>query len=137
MTTTKMNGHGSQTHTIERRDTRRSGADAHGVTVARIRPGHIATVIDASVAGALLETSHRLLPGVQVDLYLEGRAHHARVRARVVRCFVTHVSEAALFYRGAVTFDRHVPWLAVSEGYAVPGTEPRGGIRAEPTRPAV
>lgn len=86
--------------------------DDHRIVSVRIRPGHAAMVIDVSASGALLETAHRLLPGTTVDLHLETDSTRASLRARVVRCAVAAVRAASLSYRGAVTFDRHLPWLA-------------------------
>jgi PilZ domain len=102
-------------------------ADEHGIRAVRIRPGHHATVIDASACGALIETSHRLLPGTRVELHLESSAARICVRARVVRCAVTQVRPAVMFYRGGVAFERHLPWFDQQHGYAVPSAEHRHG----------
>ena len=123
----------------ERRQNRRLTADAHGITSIRIRPGHAARIVDASAAGALIETKHRLLPGAPVELHMETRAQQCRVRARVVRCAVVQVRASTVFYRGAVAFERHLPWFAGGDGYVghvVPPVEQRGGRahRADVTR---
>lgn len=123
----------------DRRQSRRLAADAHGITAVRIRPGHGATILDASAAGALLETSHRLLPGTPVELHMETGTERFCVRARVVRCVVAQVRAAAVRYRGAVAFDRHLPWFVAAEGYVVPGSEQRVRLaeRADATRELV
>jgi hypothetical protein len=86
--------------------------DDHRIVAIRIRPGHAASVVDVSASGALLETAHRLLPGAAVDLHIETDRDRASLRGRVVRCAVAAVRAASLSYRGAVVFDRHLPWLA-------------------------
>jgi PilZ domain len=102
-----------------------------GTVSIRIRPGHAAHVIDVSAIGALLETAHRLLPGAAVDLHVSTERERTSVRARVVRCAVTGLRPTSVTYRGAVMFDRHLPWLAADEGYAIPCVEQRAAL---PTR---
>jgi hypothetical protein len=94
-----------------------ASSDDHGIVSVRIRPGHAAAVIDASSHGALLETTHRMLPGHHVELQVETEQTRANVRARVVRCAVAHVRANGLSYRGAVAFERHLPWF-VPDGHA-------------------
>ena len=118
---------------------RRRQVEDHGIVAARVRPGHAVSLIDVSEAGALVETDRRLLPGAPVELQFETPRHHAAVRGRVVRCAVSRVQSAAICYRGAISFDRHLPWFADSEepGYAIPTAEPRPSAadRAVHTRP--
>jgi hypothetical protein len=124
---------------IDRRRAHRArAAEQHRITSIRIRPGHDARVIDASAAGALLETTHRLLPGRAVELQMQTQTEQVSVRARVVRCAVVQVRAATVFYRGAVVFDRHLPWFAGSGEHAVPDAEHRAGFqqRADPTHVA-
>ena len=53
----------------ERRGMRRmEGVDEHRIVSASVRPGHRVRLIDVSAGGALVETSHRLLPGTSVEL---------------------------------------------------------------------
>jgi hypothetical protein len=127
------------TETDRRQTARVRGVEQHGIRVVRIRPGYLAEIIDASAAGALLETSHRLLPGRSVELHMETDSDHFRVRGRIVRCAVVRVRAAVVFYRGAVAFDRHLPWFVHENGYAVPSAEQRPGLsgRAVTTPPAV
>lgn len=123
----------------DRRHHRRLPAAAHNITAVRIRPGHAAaSVVDASTDGALIETVHRLLPGRPVDLHIEAGTHHARIKARVLRCTIAAIHEAAVVYRGAVAFERHLAWIGAHEGYDVPTAEERSGIheRASATRTA-
>ncbi len=104
--------HGTQ----DRRETpRQCDADEHGIVAARVRPGHLARVIDVSAGGALIETTHRLLPGTVVELLVERGAQHTRVRGRVLRCAVVSVHPTWVGYRGAIGFDRHLPWLLDEE----------------------
>ena len=97
----------------DRRQARRlSQGEDHGIVSARVRPGHRAKVIDVSAGGALIETPHRLLPGTAVELHVETRSHRTNVRGRVLRCAVVIVRPSWVCYRGAIGFDRHLPWLA-------------------------
>lgn len=96
----------------ERRGMRRIEArEEHGIVSARVRPGHRARLIDVSAAGALIETSHRLLPGSSVELQVETGTERASVRGQVVRCAVVRVRPTWVCYRGAIAFDRHLPWF--------------------------
>src|SRR5262249_19211181 len=79
---------------------------------ARVRPGHRARLVDISCAGALVETHCRLLPGTSVELHVETETAQASVRGHVLRCFVVRVLPSSVSYRGAIRFDRHLPWFA-------------------------
>jgi hypothetical protein len=96
----------------DRRQTRRHlQADEHGIVSTHVRPGHRAKLIDVSAGGALIETGHRLLPGTSVELHLETRSDRTNIRGRVLRCAIVLVRPSWLCYRGAIGFDRHLPWL--------------------------
>ena len=118
-----------------RRNRRRRRVQDHGIVRARVRPGHLATVIDVSAGGALVETDFRLLPGTFVELHVERETRSARVRGCVVRCAVSRVRPASVSYRGAIQFDRHLPWFGDDDGYDVPNIEKRPGapFRADAT----
>ena len=105
----------------ERRRTPRRGATDHGVVAAKIRPGHHVTLIDLSTGGALLEGERRLLPGTAVELQIHGKERHATLRGCVVRCTVVRVRAASVCYRGAIAFDRDLPWFVDTAGYDIPG----------------
>lgn len=96
----------------DRRGTRRLGAfEEHRIVAACVRPGHRARVIDVSASGALIETSHRLLPGTSVELQVETGSDRANVRGQVLRCAVVRLRPTWVCYRGAIVFDRHLPWF--------------------------
>ena len=95
---------------------RHRDVEEHGIVAARVRPGHGARVIDISAGGALVETSHRLLPGTIVELHVERGSEHSRVRGRVLRCAVVRVRPTWVCYRGAIGFERHLPWLLDEAG---------------------
>jgi PilZ domain-containing protein len=98
--------------TKERRKSHRHRSlEQHGIVSARVRPGHRARLIDVSAGGALIETSHRLLPGAVVELHVERQSEYTRVRGRVLRCTVVRVRPTWVCYRGAIGFERHLPWL--------------------------
>ena len=96
-------------------DRRRLGrcrtASEHGILVARVRPGHHASIIDISAQGALIETAHRLLPGAPLELQLETARDRTAMRGRVVRCSVAGVLASAVWYHGAIHFDRSLSWF--------------------------
>jgi hypothetical protein len=68
-------------------------------------------LIDISSGGALIETGHRLLPGTSVELLLERHHYRASVRGRVLRCSVVRLHPSSVCYRGAIGFDRSLPWF--------------------------
>lgn len=122
---------------VERRQARRRlDTNEHGIVSARVRPGHRAKVIDVSAGGALIETTHRLLPGSPVELHVETRAHRTNVRGRVLRCAIVLVRPSWVCYRGAIGFDRQLPWLVedgdrVSDGSLRPGVPIRAAATPE------
>jgi len=123
----------------ERRQARRlMHADDHGIVSTRVRPGHRAKLIDVSASGALIETTHRLLPGTSVELHVETRSHRTNVRGRVLRCAIVLVRPSWVCYRGAIGFDRHLPWLADDGDRASDGSTRSGvPIRADSTPEAI
>lgn len=101
----------------DRRGLRRLDAlEEHGIVTARVRPGFRARLIDVSAGGALIETSHRLLPGAPVELWVETGTDRARIRGQVLRCTVVRVRPTWVCYRGAIAFDRHLPWFVDERG---------------------
>lgn len=103
--------------TADRRGERRFETfEDHRIVSACVRPGHRARLIDVSAGGALIETSHRLLPGSPVELQVETGSGRASVRGRVLRCAVVRVRPTWVCYRGAIAFDRHLPWFVDQRG---------------------
>jgi hypothetical protein len=102
---------------VERRLTRRrQSVDEHGIVSALVRPGINASVIDVSEAGVLIETHHRLLPGKAIDIHFDMDRRLPAERGRVLRCAVAYLASDLIRYRGAVLFDRHLPWLTNDGG---------------------
>ena len=127
--------------TIDRRVAlRHRRVEEHGIVSARVRPGYDVSLIDVSAGGALVESGYRLLPGARVELQFETSRLSAAVRGRVVRCSVSQLRSTSVCYRGAVAFDRHLPWFVDdgSAGYAVPTCESRpGGPAREHATPQI
>jgi hypothetical protein len=119
-----------------RRTPRHRRVEQHGIVSAKVRPGRHASVVDVSAGGALVETTHRLLPGTAVELQLETSVERATVRGRVLRCTVAGLHPTSVCYRGAIGFDRHLPWFVPdADGYGVHGHESRSATprRADAT----
>jgi hypothetical protein len=114
---------------------RRYRVEDHGIVSTRVRPGHHARLIDVSAGGALIETSHRLLPGAAVELQIEAQDRCAIVPGRVLRSAVVRVRPTFVCYQGAIGFDRHLPWLPLtSEGKpSSVGARPGEPFRADAT----
>lgn len=120
----------------ERRRTRRvEDAKAHRILATRIRPGHEAHIVDVSAGGALIDTSYRLLPGTSVELHVESESGHVRMRAEVLRCAVVKVRPHDVCYRGAIRFERHLPWFVDETGRhaGCPDARPAHPLRAAAT----
>jgi hypothetical protein len=120
----------------ERRHERRHRIEDHGIVTTAVRPGHCACLVNVSAGGALIETGYRLLPGSSVELHMEAKQGRTTVRGRVLRCAVVRVHANAVCYRGAIVFERHLPWLQDGDGYRVPTPECRSGLpeRADATQ---
>ena len=124
----------------ERRSTRRLEAiEEHGIVTTRVCPGHRAQVVDVSAGGALIETPYRLLPGTSVELHVETSTRHTRVRGEVLRSAVVKVHPQAVCYRGAIRFDRHLPWFVDEPGSrpSSPESRPVHPLRAAATPEAI
>ena len=114
--------------TLDRRaEPRFSSTDDHGIVAARIRAGTDVSVVDASASGALVETLQRLRPNASVDLQLSTADEQVVARGRVTRCLVSRLSPTVVWYRGAIAFDRALPWIAARRHteVALPGAELR------------
>lgn len=125
---------------VERRTAPRlCEAASHGISAVRVRPGHHADLLDVAAGGALVETTCRLLPGAAVELHMESNSGKTTIRGRVVRCEVSRLFPASVWYRGAVQFDRHLPWRLEENGYGLPGTErsARGETRVAATHEVI
>jgi hypothetical protein len=120
-----------------RRASRRYCAGEHGIVSARVRPGKPVVIVDVSANGALIEASHRLLPGANVELHLDTADRRATIRGRMLRCHVARVRPTSVCYRGAIAFDSDLPWLNgdAIDGYTVHAAETRPACahREEPT----
>jgi hypothetical protein len=96
----------------ERRSAPRLSRGCHGIELARIRPGRLALVIDASAGGVLLETSTRLAPGTRVELQLHRRDSRVSIGGQVLRCAVAAIGPASICYHGAIQFEQVVSVFA-------------------------
>jgi hypothetical protein len=110
-----------------RRSARMATTDQHHVRAALVRPGQLAEVIDLSVDGTLVETERGLRPGANVEMQLERASTRTFVRGRVLRCAVSQLHASCVKYRSAIAFERHLPWFADHQGYAVPSVDIRTG----------
>ena len=110
-----MSGDGARCHgdiPDRRNSRRRHQLQEHGITHARVRPGFEATIVDVSAGGALVETTHRLLPGSSIELQVGSSDRRVSMRGKVLRCTVTRLCAATVWYRGAVEFDQGLPWFS-------------------------
>ena len=78
-------------------------------------------MVNLSQHGALVETRERLPPGRTVELQLEAAGARHATRAQVVRCYVSAIAKDAVMFRGALAFDRPMPWMVGNE--ALTGVE--------------
>jgi hypothetical protein len=102
---------------VERRRTRRRRTvREHGIEAARVRRGVNVTIVDASAGGVLIETPHRLLPGMPLEISFEHNRGISTIRGRVLRCGVVHLTASSVRYRGAIGFDEQLPWLQEDVG---------------------
>jgi hypothetical protein len=124
----------------ERRGMRRyEHVDHHRILATRIRPGHLARIVDVSASGALIETMYRLLPGASVELQVQTETKHVQVRGQVLRSAVAKVRPDAVCYRGAIRFDRHLPWFTDESGAPAssPDSRPAHPQRVRDTREVI
>jgi hypothetical protein len=114
----------------ERRRSPRYAAGAlHGIVAVCVRPGCEGGLVNVSASGMLIETVQQLRPGALVDVQLSTADARQSVRGHVLRCAVWRVTPAGIAYRGAIAFDRLLPWFFVEgrSGYDIPGADPGGG----------
>lgn len=78
------------------------------VTSARatLRPGCIATIVNLSVGGALVQSARPLRPGARTHVQLATDRRACSLTATVLRCVVALIDEQGVLYRSALRFDR-------------------------------
>jgi hypothetical protein len=81
-----------------------------GMERARLRPGRTAYILDLSSGGALIETDWRLLPGTRVEMQVGDPVPLFRVAGRILRCHVALVDRERIRYRGAMKFEKPLPF---------------------------
>jgi hypothetical protein len=117
----------------DRRASRRvTTSEEHGIVSARVRAGAEVAVLDLSTDSILVEGRQRFVPNTTLDLQLSTANQQVTIRGRVVRSMVSRLGASAVWYRGAIKFDRHLPWIAelsadlspaLSSEAALPGAE--------------
>jgi hypothetical protein len=75
-------------------------------------------VLNVSAGGALIETTHRLLPGRWLDLQLVFATGVVTIRGSVLRCAVSHASTDRITYRGGLSFERQLLFINDAHGVA-------------------
>jgi len=120
-----------------RRMPRLHSVDHHRIVHTRVRPGHGARIVDVSAGGALIDTTYRLLPGTSVELHVETTTRQTRIRGQVLRCSVVSLRSSHVCYRGAIRFDRHLPWIADDGSMTCSGVRPAFSSRAAATPEAI
>lgn len=105
----------------DRRQADRHSPLTHGILIARVRPGHPATIVNISAHGALIEIAHRLCPDRRVELHVETANERAAIQGRVLRCSVAAVLPSRMVYHGAIGFDAPLSWFTLRnyDGYLV------------------
>jgi hypothetical protein len=94
---------------VERRTAaRRTPAPDETLARLRLRTGRELAVVDIGDAGALVESTTRLLPGTHVEVHVVTREGRTLVRSRVTRAWVFAVAADILQYRAALVFDGRV-----------------------------
>jgi hypothetical protein len=89
-----------------RRALRRAPDGDEPLSRVRLRTGRELAVIDVSNAGVLVRSPARLLPGTHVDVHVVTWDGRVLVRSRVVRAYVCALQADAIWYHGALAFDR-------------------------------
>ena len=89
-----------------RRAARRAPDGDEPLSRVRLRTGRELVVIDVSNAGVLVRSPGRLLPGTHVDVHVVTWDGRVLVRSRVVRAYVCALQADAIWYHGALAFDR-------------------------------
>jgi len=115
---------------------RRRRIDDHRIVSASVRPGYRARLLDVSAGGAFIETTHRLLPGMPIELQFQTPTRLTSMRGRVLRSTVSRLRSSFISYRGAIRFERHLPWLLEDDGVVPSNHEHRSagpvGVNATP-----
>lgn len=120
-------------HFQERRGApRTSPSTGSRLSMARIRPGREARVLDVSRLGVLVEGVMRLAPGSLVEIQIEVSAELCQARGRVQRCYVSALNPGPPKYRAALAFDRPLGNFEASLSTAAPAPAAGHVSRPEP-----
>jgi hypothetical protein len=91
-----------------------------------VAAGDDAQLVDVSAAGALVETTTRLLPGSRIEIRMTTTDRRVAIKGEVIRCCVQRLQPVV--YRGALRFERPI---ALCDGLGVSDSLP---TREEATR---
>lgn len=81
-----------------------------GMERARLRPGRTAQIVNLSPGGALIETDWRLLPGTRVEMQVGDPVPLFRVAGFILRSQVASLDRERIRYRGALMFEKRLPF---------------------------
>jgi hypothetical protein len=95
-----------------RRAPRRVPAGDEPLSHVRLRTGRELTVVDVSDAGVLVLSPVRLLPGTHADVHVVTWNGRVLVRSRIVRAYVCALQADAIWYQGALAFERVIDTAA-------------------------
>lgn len=131
-----------KSRSLERRGTPRwHTLEEHGVVSIRVRPGRLGcgiVLIDVCAAGVLVESEHQLRPDVSIEVHMADDERCIALRGRVLRCSVSRLRVSGVWYRSAIDFDHHHPWVIAQaeRAYPVPVAEmrPHSATREDTSR---
>ena len=120
----------------ERRTETRFRPEADADVSARIRHGHRVDVVNLSPAGALIQGTRPLPPGMPVVLQLQRGDDARTMPAHVVRSTVFLLEAGCVIYRAALRFEGRCGWICeygTPDEYLLPGPGP--SVSGHPGKP--
>jgi hypothetical protein len=97
-----------------------------------IASGMLVELVNISRTGMLVEGRTRLVPGSRVTIMIEGTFVPAHIRAKIIRCQVTSITDGALRYQCGLQFDQPLDRVPGDEAPSAQATPAPAAAPAPP-----
>ena len=102
------------------------------ITSLRLSPGDTAELVNISRSGVLVQGRTRFVPGTRITVLFDGGFSPARMKGKVVRCYVASISDGILRYQSGIQFDNRLDSSLGEMAVALSGLpNPSGGLTTE------
>jgi PilZ domain len=127
-----MNQEAAAVEVDSRIDPRFPATAVSTITSMKLSPGDTVELLNISRSGVLVEGRTRFVPGTRITVLFDGGFAPARVKGKVVRSYVSSISDGMLRYHSGIQFDNRLDSNPGEMAVAQPALpNPPGGLNTE------